>query len=62
MGLDMYLERCNRKAWGYKDVDIEDVKAKNPAEAKEKALERYGYEGDVVYSGAEATDVEEETK
>lgn len=31
MGLDMYLERCNRKAWGYKDVDIEDAKENNPA-------------------------------
>jgi hypothetical protein len=27
----MYLERCNRKAWGYKDVDIEDAKENNPA-------------------------------
>lgn len=30
MGLDMFLERCNRKAWGYKDFDIEDVKESNP--------------------------------
>ncbi len=30
MGLDMYLERCNRKAWDYKDLDIENVKATNP--------------------------------
>ena len=31
MGLDMYLERCNRKAWGYKDLDLGDVKENNPA-------------------------------
>lgn len=31
MGLDMYLEKCNRKAWGYKDFDIDDVKENNPA-------------------------------
>lgn len=30
MGLDMYLEKCNRKAWGYKDFDIDDVKQNNP--------------------------------
>ena len=30
MGLDMYLERCDRKAWGYKDFHIEDVKQNNP--------------------------------
>lgn len=30
MGLDMYLERCNRKAWGYKGFDAEEVKANNP--------------------------------
>ena len=29
MGLDMYLNRCNRKAWGYKDFDIDDVKENN---------------------------------
>ena len=31
MGLDMYLERCNRKAWGYKDLNLDDVKENNPA-------------------------------
>lgn len=31
MGLDMYLDKCNRKAWGYKDVDIDEVKEINPA-------------------------------
>lgn len=31
MGLDMYLDKCNRKAWGYKDLDIDEVKANNPA-------------------------------
>ena len=31
MGLDMYLERCNRKAWGYKDVAVDDVKENNPS-------------------------------
>jgi hypothetical protein len=30
MGLDMYLEKCNRKAWGYKDFDIEDIKQNKP--------------------------------
>ena len=30
MGLDMYLEKCNRKVWGFKDFDIENVKANNP--------------------------------
>lgn len=30
MGLDMYLEKCNRKAWGFKDFDLEDVKTNNP--------------------------------
>ena len=30
MGLDMYLEKCNRKAWGYKDIDINDAKENNP--------------------------------
>lgn len=35
MGLDMYLERCDRKAWGYKDLDIEDVKVNNPKLYKE---------------------------
>lgn len=31
MGLDMYLDKCNRKAWGYKDLDIDEVKTNNPA-------------------------------
>ncbi len=31
MGLDMYLDRCNRKAWGYKDMDIDKMKVDNPA-------------------------------
>ena len=31
MGLDMYLEKCNRKAWSYKDLDIDNVKENNPA-------------------------------
>ena len=30
MGLDMFMERCNRKAWGYKDVYIDDAKKNNP--------------------------------
>lgn len=30
MGLDMYLEKCNRKAWGFKDIDIDEAKEKNP--------------------------------
>lgn len=29
MGLDMYLEKCDRRAWGFKDVDIADVKENN---------------------------------
>lgn len=29
MGLDMYLEKCNRKAWGFKDIDVEAVKESN---------------------------------
>ena len=36
------------------------VEAKHQAEAKDKALECYGYEGDVAYSNAEVTDIEEE--
>lgn len=31
MGLDMYLEKCDRKAWGYKDMDIDKMKVNNPA-------------------------------
>ena len=30
MGLDMYLNRCNRKAWGFKDIDIDEAKENNP--------------------------------
>lgn len=30
MGLDMYLEKCNRKMWGYRNLDIDDVKVNNP--------------------------------
>ena len=30
MGLDMYLERCNRKAWGFRGVDIDKAKTDNP--------------------------------
>lgn len=30
MGLDMYLERCERKAWGFKDVNIEEAEENNP--------------------------------
>ena len=30
MGLDMYLEKCDRKAWGYKDMDIDEMKVNNP--------------------------------
>lgn len=30
MGLDMYLERCDRKVWGYKNLDVDEVKSENP--------------------------------
>ena len=30
MGLDMYLNRCNRKAWGFKSVDVDEAKENNP--------------------------------
>ena len=30
MGLDMYLEKCNRKMWDYRNLDINDVKVNNP--------------------------------
>lgn len=46
MGLDMYLDKCNRKAWGYKDVDIDEVKGNNPAlyeELKPFIVERGQY-------------------
>lgn len=31
MGLDMYLDKCDRRAWGYKDMDIDKMKVDNPA-------------------------------
>jgi hypothetical protein len=31
MGLDMYLEKCDRRAWGFKDLDIDDIKENKPA-------------------------------
>ncbi len=30
MGLDMYLEKCDRKVWGYKDMNIDKMKVDNP--------------------------------
>ena len=30
MGLDMYLERCDRRAYGFKDLDINEVKENKP--------------------------------
>ena len=30
MGLDMYLDRCDRRAWGYKHLDIDEVKVNKP--------------------------------
>lgn len=30
MGLDMYLERCNRKAWDYRNIDVEEVRESKP--------------------------------
>ena len=30
MGLDMYLEKCNKKMWDYRNLDINDVKVNNP--------------------------------
>jgi hypothetical protein len=30
MGLDMYLDKCNRKAWGFKDLDIDEIKENKP--------------------------------
>ena len=29
MGLDMYLDKCNRKAYGYKNFDIDELKENN---------------------------------
>ena len=31
MGLDMYLDKCDRRAYGFKDLDISDVKKNNPS-------------------------------
>ena len=31
MGLDMYLDKCDRRVWGYKDMDIDKIKVNNPA-------------------------------
>ena len=31
MGLDMFLDKCNRKAWGYKGMDIDKIKVDMPA-------------------------------
>ena len=31
MGLDQYLDKCDRKVWGYKDMDIDKMKVNNPA-------------------------------
>lgn len=31
MGLDMYLSRCDRRAYGFKDFDIDEVKENKPA-------------------------------
>lgn len=31
MGLDMYLERCDRRAYGFKDMDIDEIRVSNPA-------------------------------
>ena len=30
MGLDMYLEKCSRKVWGYKNLEISVVKNEKP--------------------------------
>lgn len=30
MGLDMYLEKCNRMAWGFRSFDVDEVKESNP--------------------------------
>ena len=30
MGLDMYLEKCNRKVWGYRDFDLDEIKSNKP--------------------------------
>ena len=46
MGLDMYLEKCDRRAWGYKDMDIDKMKAESPLlynELKPLIVERGQY-------------------
>lgn len=46
MGLDMFLEKCNRKVWGYRDIDIEEIKDTKPtlyAELKPYVKERGKY-------------------
>ena len=30
MGLDMYLNKCDRRAWGFRDIDIDDAKENKP--------------------------------
>lgn len=46
MGLDMYLNKCDRRAWGFKDIDIDEVKKNKPnlyAEIKPYLHERGSY-------------------
>lgn len=46
MGLDMYLEKCHRVAWGYKDMDIDKMRVDKPAlyeELQPYILERGKY-------------------
>lgn len=31
MGLDMYLDRCDRRAYGFRNMDIDEVKKNNPS-------------------------------
>ena len=31
MGLDQYLDKCDRRAWGYKNMDIDKMKVNNPS-------------------------------
>lgn len=35
MGLDQFLNRCDRRAYGFKDLDIDEVKEKKPTLYKE---------------------------
>ena len=35
MGLDMYLEKCNRKMFGYRNIDVEEIKTTKPELFKE---------------------------